>query len=414
VKAPVTLSAFAGYGIELEYMIVDQNTLSIMPVADELLRRAAGNFVTAVERGTTAWSNELVLHIVELKNPSPVASIESLPDLFQAEIGAINYQLEPLGACLMPSAMHPWMDSRTETYLWPHQHADIYQAYDRIFDCKRHGWANLQSMHLNLPFASDNEFFRLHAAIRLLLPILPALAASSPIADGKCSGFLDFRMENYRSHQSKIPSLLGQVIPDTVMSRADYETRIFGPMYRDITPYDSQSVLQHEWLNSRGVTPRFERNAMEIRVIDMQECPQADAAIAAATVAAVRALYDAQLAPLAEQQAFDTGVLVGIMLACISDAELAVIDNVEYLQLLGYPDRRCEVGELWHHLVEVMWRNHPELRSTWQDALALILQRGPLARRIKQAVGTDFSRAHLQTVYRALCDCLARGRMFEW
>lgn len=412
MKVPATLSSFAGYGVELEYMIVDRNTLMVMPVADELLRRAAGNHVAEVQRGTAAWSNELVLHVVELKNPSPVASIESLPDVFQAEIGAINRLLEPLGARLMASAMHPWMDPRTETRLWPHQHADIFQAYDRIFDCKRHGWANLQSMHLNLPFASDNEFARLHAAIRLLLPLLPALAASSPIADGKYSGFLDFRMENYRSHEIKIPSLLGQVIPDTVMSRTDYKTRIFVSMYRDIAPYDPQGMLRHEWLNARGVIPRFERNALEIRVIDMQECPQADLAIAAATVAAVRALYDAQSAPLAAQQAFDTGTLAEIMLACIRDAELAVIDNVEYLQLLGYPDRRCEAGELWRHLVEVMWRNHPELRSTWQDALDVILQRGPLARRIKQAVGEDFARAHLQDIYRELCDCLAEGRMF--
>ena len=36
---------------------------------------------------------------------------------------------------------------------------------------------------LNLPFSSDEEFGRLHAAIRLLLPLLPALAASSPLVE---------------------------------------------------------------------------------------------------------------------------------------------------------------------------------------------------------------------------------------
>jgi carboxylate-amine ligase len=409
VKPAAVLAAFAGYGVELEYMIVDRQTLSVLPIADELLRQAAGDYVAEVDRGAAAWTNELVLHVVELKNPSPVPALESLPAIFHAEVGAINRLLEPFGARLMPGAMHPWMDPWTETRLWPHEHADLYQAFDRIFDCRRHGWANLQSIHLNLPFADDSEFSRLHAAIRLLLPILPALAASSPIADGKHSGFLDFRMENYRSHEIKIPSLLGQVIPDTVMTRAEYEAHIFAPMYRDITPYDPEGVLRHEWLNSRGVVPRFERNALEIRVIDVQECPQADLAIAAATVAAVRALYDAQSA---SRQTLDTNILAEILLACIRDADQAVIDNAQYLRLLGFPGLRCEAGELWRHLVEAMWRNHPEQRSAWERPLNEILNRGPLARRISRAVGRDTSRAHLQTVFRELCDCLAAGRMF--
>jgi gamma-glutamyl:cysteine ligase YbdK (ATP-grasp superfamily) len=102
---------------------------------------------------------------------------------FQAEVRAIGRQLEPLGARLMPTAMHPWMNPAAETRLWPHDQAEIYQAYDRVFGCSQHGQANLQSMHLNLPFANDAEFARLHAAVRLVLPILPALAASSPIVE---------------------------------------------------------------------------------------------------------------------------------------------------------------------------------------------------------------------------------------
>ena len=50
----------------------------------------------------------------------------------------------------MPTAMHPWMNPRIETRIWQRENAEIYTAYDRIFDCNRHGWANLQSMQLNL------------------------------------------------------------------------------------------------------------------------------------------------------------------------------------------------------------------------------------------------------------------------
>ena len=219
-SAPI--HAFAGYGIELEYMIVDRETLSVKPIADELLRQAAGADVSELRRGRLAWSNEFVLHLVELKNARPVPALESLGTDFQEEIRYVNRLLDPLGARLMPTATHPWMDPRRETRLWPHRHAEIYRTYDRIFDCKHHGWANLQSMHLNLPFADDIEFARLHAAVRLVLPILPALAASSPVAEGRPTGFADFRMEMYRSHPSRVPSLIGQVIPETVSSRAEY------------------------------------------------------------------------------------------------------------------------------------------------------------------------------------------------
>ena len=404
MNAVPLLHAFAGYGIELEYMIVDRQTLAVLPIADQLLRNAA-----EVDRGKFGWSNELVLHLVELKNARPDPAIEPLAAGFQSEVGAINRLLEPMGARLMPGGMHPWMDPASETRLWPHDHAPIYQAYDRIFNCHKHGQANLQSMHLNLPFAGDAEFARLHAAGRLLLPILPAIAASSPIANGTPSGFLDTRMEAYRTAVSRIPSVIGQVIPDTVGSRADYEARVLAPLYRDIAPFDPQGVLQHEWLNARGAIPRFERNALEIRVIDVQECPQADLAIAAAATAVVRALYDGRWSSLAMQQAIGTDALARILHACIRDADRALIDDVGYLRLLGFPGRSCQAGELWRQLGETAV---PDRSRNGRDPLRVILEHGPLARRILRTAGKDVTKTRLHTVYEALCDCLEAGRMF--
>jgi hypothetical protein len=98
-------------------------------------------------------------------------------------------------------------------------------------------------------------------------------------------------------------------------------------------------VLQHEWLNARGAIPRFDRDAIEIRVIDVQECPQADLAIAAAATAVIRALYDDKWSSLAMQQAISTDRLAKILHACIRDADQAVIDDGGYLRLLGLSDR---------------------------------------------------------------------------
>jgi len=402
---PMNLPAFTAVGIELEYMIVDRDTLSVRPIADELLCREAGDYVCEVERGLLDWSNELVLHLVEVKNHLP-GPLEPLPAAFQAEIQAINRALEPLGARLMPSGAHPWMDPARETRLWPRQHADLYQTYHRIFDCHRHGWSNLQSMHLNLPFADDAQFARLHAAARLILPILPALAASSPIIEGRPSGFLDTRMEAYRTHPIKVPSLIGRVVPDTLSSRAEFATQVLEPMYRDIAPFDPAGSLRHEWLNCRGAIPRFDRHAVEIRIIDVQECPAADIAIAAAATAVVKALYDGKWSSLEEQQAIATDDLADILFACIHDGERTVIGSGEYLRLLGFPGTRCEARELWRHLTGMV------SDETWLPTLKILLDHGPLSRRILNATGPKPDLARLKAVYRELCDCLEQGRLF--
>ena len=156
-----TLPAFAAYGLELEYMIVDRESLAVRPIADQLLRAFAGSDTNEATRGTFGWSNELVRHVAEVKNIVPTPALEALSDRFQDESRAANALLRTVGAQLMPTAMHPWMDPASDTVLWDDP-GRIYRTYDRIYGCRGHGWANLQSMHINLPFAGDAQFARLH------------------------------------------------------------------------------------------------------------------------------------------------------------------------------------------------------------------------------------------------------------
>lgn len=411
MSSPSIFPAFSVYGIELEYMIVDHN-LNVMPIAEKLLHDSALNATPEAQKESLEWSNELVSHVVELKNTRPTTTLENLPGAFQSEISRVNRLLKNSNAQLMPTAMHPWMNPVAETQLWTHSNAQIYETYHRIFNCKSQGWANLQSMHVNLPFADDKEFIRLHAAIRLTLPILPALAASSPICHGENTRFMDYRMEVYRTNAAQIPSLTGQVVPEMIASPTEYQSKILEPMYRDIAPYDPQGILQYEWLNSRGAIPRFERNAIEIRVIDMQECPKADFAIAAAAIAVVKALYDDEVALLTSQQNIATESLAQILYACNRDAERAVIDNPAYLAAFNFPGKRCEVSELWQYLAETALTGQTSKRELWREALGVIFRYGPLARRILQTIKTDYSREHLQEIYRQLCVCSDQGKMF--
>lgn len=407
-----TLSAFAGYGVEIEYMIVDRKHLDVSPAADALLCALAGHPAAAVERGAMGWSNELALHVVELKNLCPVPTLEELPEAFHAEVGAANRLLADTGAQLMPGGMHPWMDPVTETRLWTHDNAAIYGAYDRIFDCRRHGWGNLQSVHLNLPFAGEEEFARLHAAIRLALPILPAIAASSPWADSRPSPHMDHRLAVYRDHQRQVPSSMGACIPEPCASPAEYHATVLAPMYREVAEYGTlpgigdTSVLQHEWLDVRAAAPRFQRSAIEIRVLDAQECARADLAVVAATTALVRHLYEATAAPA---QALETAALTQIFEDCIRDADRASITDRDYLRLFGLDGSPLTAGALWRRLIG-LFGDDGLLAPRWLPPLSLILERGPLARRLEQALDKDPGR--LRPVYGELCQCLRENRMY--
>jgi gamma-glutamyl:cysteine ligase YbdK (ATP-grasp superfamily) len=399
---------FEGFGLELEYMIVDQETLDVLPVADQLLAAAAGSVVNDVLRGAFEWSNELALHVIEMKTNGPVATLNGLATGFHEQVRSMNLLLAPLGATLLPSAMHPWMDPYRETKLWPHGYRAVYEAYNRIFNCQGHGWSNLQSVHLNLGFQGDDEFGRLHAAIRLILPLLPALAASSPFVEGRATGLLDNRLEFYRHNQERIPSLAGAIIPEPIYSKQQYESVILHKNYQDIAPHDPDHILQDEWLNSRGAIARFQRSAIEIRLLDIQECPAADAAISTAIVGVLQALVAERWSSRAEQQAFPVLPLADLLHGCIRNAEQTTIADPAFLRLFGVNKQSLSAGELWQMLIEKTSAGDDEARP----CLDVIIKQGPLARRLLKSAGNTPKQAQLRELYGRLRACLAAGEMF--
>ncbi|MBL8897758.1 MAG: glutamate--cysteine ligase [Planctomycetes bacterium] len=408
------LHLFEGYGIELEYMIVDARTLDVRPICDRAIEAELGEIASDVERGEIAWSNELALHVIELKTNGPAASLDGLEALFHRELRHIDGHLASLGARLLGGAMHPWMDPDREMVLWQHDYSPVYEAFNRIFDCRGHGWANLQSMHINLPFANDAEFGRLHAAIRLVLPLLPALAASSPVFGGQATGTLDNRLEVYRTNARKIPRVAGSVVPEAVFTKAAYEQEILQPLYRDIAPHDPEGILQDEWLNARGAIARFDRDAIEIRVIDVQECPRADLAIAALCVHAVRELCDERFSSHAAQRRFETEPLAAQFRRVVVDGERAQISDPAYLAAFGLaPGSATTAGEVWRAIAERAGLLDLAPSHAWHEPLRTILDEGPLARRLLRALDGRSDRATLQRVWQQLAECLRENRPFH-
>ena len=412
MQQPPRIHLFQGYGIELEYMLVDCDTLQVKPITDDLLKHELGHYASDFENGIVTWSNELVLHVVELKSTRPEGNLNGLEHAFAENVKRINAILSGWNTMLMPTAAHPFMDPQKETKLWPHENNEVYNIYNSIFDCRGHGWSNLQSTHLNLPFYDDEEFAKLHAAIRLILPLLPALCASSPILDGKVTGSQDTRLKFYRTNQAKIPSITGKVIPEAVFSKRNYLNTIYEKIKADIAPYDPGNELNPIWVNSRGAIPRFDRGSIEIRIMDIQECPAADIAIVVLVIETIKAFVSQKFIDVESQMKWKTETLAQLLESTTDHGQNVVIEQADYLGIFDFPGKSAKVSELWQHILERIVRGGNGAMEKWKPEIDVILQEGTLSQRIIKALGSDQSKENIIKVYKQLSGCLAQNKMF--
>lgn len=408
-----------GFGLELEYMVVDLDTLDVRPIVDQLIQRENGQLVNEIEGRDVGWSNELALHVIELKNLDPTFPWAQFRPGFRQEVEKINAHLERTFHCqLLPTAMHPWMNPQTDSELWPHGNQVVYRKYNEIFGCSGHGWTNLQSAHLNFSFADEGEFRRLHRALRLTLPLIPVVAASSPFWEGKRGPDLDTRLHVYFNNQKKIPEIMGVGIPEDVFSPEEYENAILKPMYRAIAPYDPQGILQHEWLNSRAVIPKFKYGCLEVRLMDIQECPEQDISLAAFFRRLVEKLISETWTEESQQGAVDSLSLRDLLISAIHYGGQAVFSSPIFLQQFGLRSEKMMGHELIEYLVgQLSDPSSPlggtsNLREDFQG-VKHVLDQGTLAERLIRANGPRVSRASLLPLYQELAKCLKKGVAFS-
>jgi carboxylate-amine ligase len=304
------------------------------------------------------------------------------------------------------------MDPIRETKLWSHENNEVYEIYNKIFDCRGHGWSNLQSTHLNLPFYDDEEFAKLHAAVRIILPLLPAICASSPILDGQYTGLLDTRLKYYKTNQSKIPSITGRVIPEAVFSKRNYLNTIYEKIKSDIAPFNTDNVLNPIWVNSRGAIPRFDRGSIEIRIMDIQECPVADLAIVTLVIETLKCLVQGTLIDFDTQMKWKTDALSQILERTTEKGQDATIGNIEYLRAFGFDGPEATAADLWKHILAKILNSGNQVVQHWRKELDVILNEGTLSKRLMSALGDQPSQEKIISVYKQLAGCLAQNKMF--
>jgi gamma-glutamyl:cysteine ligase YbdK (ATP-grasp superfamily) len=266
-------------GPEHEYSIVNKQ-LEPLPIVDKVLKTLSGRITNTVRQDKFTFGKELQLHVMELKPNQPFRSpVEFEGTMQEAVLSANNLLNKDYSAALLGTGMHPLL-RLGETGIWPHRDRLIYDALAKIFNLRQHGWLNIQSFQLNLPYSNEKDAILLHAFLANLCPYLPAICASSPIVEGRIDKNLDNRLIFYAKNQQEIPSITGEIIPEYVGSFKQYREQIIARYSKDLASKGAdESLLNKEWINSRGTIIRFDRRAFEIRVMDEQECVKSDVAL---------------------------------------------------------------------------------------------------------------------------------------
>lgn len=228
---------------------------------------------------------------MEIKPNAPFKSPGEFEETMQrAVLTLLDFLESKYKARFLGTGMHPLLRLR-ETGIWPHRHRQIYEAYSSVFNLNRHGWLNIQSFQLNLPYSNEKNAFSMHNHLAEICAYLPAITASSPIYEGKIGEHTDTRLHFYLLNQREVPSITGDVIPEYAFSFDQYKKEVIKKYSVDLANAGvRERLLYKDWVNSRGVIFRFDRRALEIRVMDEQECIKSDVAISCFVRALLRGL----------------------------------------------------------------------------------------------------------------------------
>src|SRR5690606_3484145 len=132
---------------------------------------------------------------------------------------------------LFPTGMHPWFNPTTAR-LWQRANRRIYETYERLFPIYTHGWANVQASHVNLPLGrEESDAVAMMNAAALLVPYLPALAASTPMYDRTIGPAVDNRLAYIIEHQQRVPESCGKLVPEYIDSLRAYRRDVLAPMF---------------------------------------------------------------------------------------------------------------------------------------------------------------------------------------
>lgn len=387
-------------GPEHEFSIVNDE-LRILPIVDRVIRDFRGRAVNLVEFPKFTFGKELQAHVIEIKANNPFRSPEVFEETMQeAVLTMLDFLESKYNARLLGLGMHPLL-KLDETMVWQHRHRQIYKAYEAIFSLKQHGWLNIQSFQLNIPYEGEEKAVILHDLLANIVPYLPAISASSPVYEGKIGEYVDNRLFFYMTNQKEIPSVTGDVVPEYITSLKQYRKEVIERYSLDLAGAKADKCLLHkEWVNSRGVIFRFDRKALEVRVFDEQECIKSDVALSCFVRALLRGLIRSK-----------TQLLPHSLL--VEDFKSVIRDGLDAKVLHpGGPTARAVCKQFYG----IAYENASEEERKYLPVIAERIERGSLSEIVRERIlvraqKTDFHEA-VSDVYSQLVKNLSENKPY--
>ena len=388
-------------GPEHEFSVVDEK-LQPLPIVDKIIKEAHGRIVNNVNFGDFSFGKELQAHVAEFRGSAPFSSPRVFEDTITEAIDTILDFLEKrYNARLLGLGMHPSLRLE-EAKVWAHRDRRIYEALSKIFNLHQHGWLNIQSFQLNLPFANWFEAIWLYNSLANILPYLPAVAASSPIYESKIGNHLDNRLRFYSVNQLEVPSITGDIIPEYVNSFEEYEKVTIKRYSEDLAKLNApRCLLYKEWVNSRGAVIRFDRKAIEIRILDEQECVKSDVALSCFIRATLRGILKDNEYPYLPHK--------------------ILVENLNNVVRHGldahvHHPRGKTARHVCRYLMKIALKNATKEEKRYLPIIKKRIDVGNLSNIILREVAeksrkTDFDEA-IFSVYSSLADCLEKNKVY--
>lgn len=345
--------------------------MKAQPIVDKIIKDFRGRIVNFVEQPNFTFGKEMQMHVMELKPNQPFKSpIEFEETMHNAVISLTEFLEHKYKLNLLGTGMHPTL-RLDETGVWPHRHRKIYHFYGKVFNLKQHGWLNIQSFQLNLPYTNEKEAVQMHNALAEICAYIPAVSASSPIYEGKLGEYVDNRLHFYTLNQKEVPSVTGDVIPEYITSFKQYKTDIIGRYSSDLIKAGVNDCLPYkDWVNSRGAIFRFDRKAIEIRVMDEQECVKSDVALSCFIRATLKGIIK-ENSPLVPRETL------------VKDFNSVVQDglNAKVAHPFGQTAR-----QVCKHLLKIAWENASEEEHKYLSLVEKRIEHGNLSETIREHV----------------------------
>lgn len=253
-------------GVEEEFFIVDPDTR-------DLISRPTEAIFETCERnaGPHGIVHEFLNTQIE-SNTKVCTSISELRDALHETRGIVIDAAQSHDAAVIAASMHPFAQ-------WHYQTPTPKKRYEdfelRMQDAVRR--LLVSGMHIHLGFNDKDQRIRIMSALRNFLPLFSVLSASSPIVEGRPTGFRSFRL-------SFLGGLPRTGIPPNLSSWSEYEQVVTGLQSLDFINDGTEL-----WWDIR---PSTKYPTIELRICDTCSLVEDAVAIAALYVCLVRFLLN--------------------------------------------------------------------------------------------------------------------------